>query len=221
MPKRPNFVLAATSNGLLYQSVDGGTSWANRFFPPEFAGVLHALEIDRFAGSSYALLKSENRAMADVYKTDDGARVNNCAKRLLLEQPTPMLRDDPNATLVLIGNRDERERGAAASKLDRMRTPNAAAVLSAGTGICPQLELSRVKANWVGSDQSSTPRPLLCGSSTDIEERRGQAVKAADQWAQFRRVDVWIVPGGAAMPSNITGLKELPVPEVRRLVCPR
>ena len=56
-----------------------------------------------------------------------------------------MLRDDPNATVILIGHRDEREKSRAAATVDRSRTLNTAAVISAGTGICPSLELSRVK----------------------------------------------------------------------------
>jgi hypothetical protein len=44
-----------------------------------------------------------------------------------MEQLTPMLRDDPNAMVVLIGRRDECEKGKAAAKLDRVRTLNAAA----------------------------------------------------------------------------------------------
>lgn len=166
-------------------------------------------------------LSPEARRLDDIVFPANSARVNNCAKRLLLEQLTPMLRDDPNATVILIGHRDEREKGPAAAKLDRVRTLNAAAVLSAGTGICPQLELSRVKVNWVGADQSSSAKPLLCGTSTDVKERAGQAVKDADQRAQFRRVEVWIVPGGAAMPAGVTGLQEVPASEVQKLGCPR
>jgi outer membrane protein OmpA-like peptidoglycan-associated protein len=166
-------------------------------------------------------LSPEARRMDDIVFPANSARVNNCAKRLLLEQLTPMLRDDPNATVILIGHRDEREKGKAAAGLDRSRALNAAAVLSAGTGICPQLELSRVKVNWVGADQSASTRALLCGSSTDIKERGGQAVTSADQRAQFRRVEVWIVPGGAAMPAGVTGTKEVPASEVKKLGCPK
>ena len=166
-------------------------------------------------------LSPEARRLDDIVFPANSARVNNCAKRLLLEQLTPMLREDPNATVVLIGHRDDREKGKAAARLDRVRTLNAAAVLSAGTGICPQLELSRVKVNWVGTDQSAPAKPLLCGTSTEVKERSGQAVKASDQRAQFRRVEVWIVPGGATMPAGITGLQDAPAPEVKKLGCPR
>jgi outer membrane protein OmpA-like peptidoglycan-associated protein/opacity protein-like surface antigen len=166
-------------------------------------------------------LSTEARRLDDIIFPANSARVNNCAKRLLMEQLTPMLRDDPNATVILIGHRDEREKGKAASKLDRVRTLNAAAVLSAGTGICPLLELNRVKVNWVGADQSSSTRPLFCGTSTDVKEKSGQAVKSSDQRAQFRRVEVWIVPGGAAMPAGISGLQDVPAAEVKKLGCPK
>lgn len=166
-------------------------------------------------------LSPEARRLDDIVYPASSTRVNNCAKRLLLEQLTPMLRDDPNATVILIGHRDVHEKGKAAAGVDRTRTLNAVAVLSAGTGICPQLELSRAKVNWVGTDHSSSTRPLLCGASTDVKERGGQAVKSADQQAQFRRVEVWIVPGGAAIPSGMTGLKDVPASEVKRLGCPK
>jgi outer membrane protein OmpA-like peptidoglycan-associated protein len=166
-------------------------------------------------------LSPEARRLDDIIFPANSARVNNCAKRLLMEQLTPMLRDDPNATVILIGHRDEREKGKGYSKLDRVRTLNATAVLSAGTGICPMLELSRVKVNWVGTDQASTAKPMFCGASTDVKERSGQGVKSSDSRAQFRRVEVWIVPGGAAMPAGVSGLQEVPASEVKKLGCPR
>jgi len=166
-------------------------------------------------------LNPEARRLDDLIFPFDSARVNNCGKRLLLEELTPMLRDDPNATVILIGHRDTAEKGKRAEKLDEERVINAAAVLSAGTGICPQLELSRVKVNWVGTDQSSTPRPSLCGESTNVKEKAGQAVKASDTRAQFRRVEVWFVPGGAQTPAGLTGLKDAPASEIKAKGCPK
>ena len=166
-------------------------------------------------------LNPEARRLDDIVFPTNSARVNNCAKRLLLEQLTPMLRSDPNATVILIGHRDEREKGKAASRLDRTRVLNAAAVLSAGTGICPQLELSRVKVNSVGTDQSSPTKPMLCGASTDVKEKSGQGVKSTDQRAQFRRVEVWIVPGGAQMPAGVSGLQDAPASDIKKLGCPK
>lgn len=166
-------------------------------------------------------LSPEAKRLDDIVFPNLSSRVNNCAKRVLLEQLTPMLRDDPNATVILIGHRDEREKGKAASKLDRTRVLNSAAVLSAGTGICPQLELSRVKVKYAGTDQSSPAHPNLCGESTNVKEKSGQAIRAKDQRAQFRRVEVWIVPGGAPMPEGVSGLEDAPKTEVQKLKCPK
>ena len=161
------------------------------------------------------------RRLDDIVFPNLSARVNNCGKRLLLEELTPMLRDDPGATVILIGHRDTSEKGKAAGKLDEVRVLNSAAVLSAGTGICPQLELSRVKVNWVGTDQTSTPQPSLCGESTNVKEKSGQEVKASDKRAQFRRVEVWVVPSGAEMPAGVSGLKDAPASDVKAKGCPK
>ncbi|HWQ54985.1 MAG TPA: outer membrane beta-barrel protein [Bryobacteraceae bacterium] len=200
---------------------------ANRLKQQTKVIKLTATATDQKGGTSSAVsdvtvtLSPEARRLDDIVFPANSARVNNCAKRLLLEQLTPMLREDPNATVILIGHRDEREKGRAAARLDRARALNAAAVLSAGTGICPQLELSRVKVGSVGSDQSSPVKPLLCGASTDVKERSGQTVRSSDQRAQFRRVEVWIVPGGAAMPAGVTGVQDAPASEVQKLGCPK
>jgi outer membrane protein OmpA-like peptidoglycan-associated protein len=161
------------------------------------------------------------RRLDDIVFPNLSARVNNCGKRLLLESLTPMLRDDPGATVILIGHSDTTEKGKAAAKLDETRVLDTAAVLSAGTGICPQLELSRVKVNWVGTDQSSTPQPSLCGESTNVKEKSGQAVKASDKRAEYRRVEVWFVPSGADMPAGLSGLKDAPAADIKAKGCPK
>ena len=128
-----------------------------------------------------------------------------------------MLRNDPNAKVILIGHRDNGER--VSLKLDENRTLNAAAILSAGKGICPQLDLSRILVHYAGTDQTSETRPALCGSSTT--ERSGQAVRDSDKRAQFRRVEVWIVPGGADMPAGTAGFTAAPDRETKAKGCPR
>jgi len=157
------------------------------------------------------------RRLEDLVFPANSSRVNNCAKRVLLEVLTPILRDDPNAKVLLIGHRDASEK---VTTLDRARVLNAAAVLSAGTGICPMLELSRIQGAWVGTDQSSPTKPSFCGTSTDVKEKAGQAVVDSDQKAQFRRVEIWVVPGGADMPAGVS-VKDLPAPAVKALGCPR
>ena len=54
-----------------------------------------------------------------------------------------------------------------------------------------------------------------------MKEKSGQVVKSTDDRAQFRRVEVWVVPGGAAMPSGISGLQEVPAADVKKLACPK
>lgn len=72
-PKQPNLVLAATANGLLYQSLDGGQSWVHRYFPAQLAGTLHALEADpRHPATWYVGIESDQSRLAGVYKTEDG-----------------------------------------------------------------------------------------------------------------------------------------------------
>jgi len=162
-------------------------------------------------------LKPEARRLDDIVFQQRSSRVNNCGKRLLIDVVTPMLRDDPDAKVVLIGHQDMGEQKG----VDEQRTLNAAAILSAGKGICPSLDLSRVLVNWVGTDQTDATRPALCGSSTNVKERSGQAVRENDQRAQFRRVEIWVIPGGADMPANLTGLKPAPEKEIKAKGCPR
>jgi len=167
-------------------------------------------------------LNPEARRLDDLVFPNMSSRVNNCGKRLLLEELTPMLRNDPGAKVILIGHRDEHEKGGrTANALDTTRVLNAAAVLSAGKGICPQLDLSRIMMKAVGTDQSSTPRPALCGESTSVKEKAGQAVKESDKNAQYRRVEVWIVPGGAADPAGVTGLTPVPSDRMEKIGCPK
>jgi opacity protein-like surface antigen/outer membrane protein OmpA-like peptidoglycan-associated protein len=158
------------------------------------------------------------RGLDDIVFAKNNARVNNCAKRLLLEELAPILRDNPHFQVILIGHRDS---GETDKTLDRMRALNTAAVLSAGTGICPSLDLKRVKVKIVGTDQSSQTRPAFCGASTTIKERSGSAVSESDARAQFRRVEVWIVPAGTNPPAESLGAMEAPFADVKRLGCPK
>jgi hypothetical protein len=51
-----------------------------------------------------------------------------------------------------------------------------------------------------------------------VKERSGQS--ATDQRSQFRRVEVWFVPGGADKPA-INGLQAAPTKEIQAKGCPR
>jgi hypothetical protein len=77
-----------------------------------------------------------------------------------------------------------------------------------------------VKVNWVGTEETSTPKPGFCGTSAHArqEERRGQKVSEADE---RRRVEVYLVPRGGALPPAVKQVKPLPEREIKALGCPR
>jgi outer membrane protein OmpA-like peptidoglycan-associated protein len=151
----------------------------------------------------------------DIVFPNRSSRVNNAAKRYLIEVLTPKLKADPNSKVILIGHRDMSETGRAAATLDTQRVLNTAAVLSAGKGICPSLDLSRVQVKSDGTDQADSPMPF---ADSSVKERAGQA--ASGDRAQFRRVEVWFIPGGSDTPA-VTGLGAAPEKEIKAKGCPR
>jgi hypothetical protein len=54
-----------------------------------------------------------------------------------------------------------------------------------------------------------------------VKEKGGQGVKESDKRAQYRRVEIWYVPGGVDMPANLTGLKDAPVKDIQVKGCPK
>jgi photosystem II stability/assembly factor-like uncharacterized protein len=72
IPQTKGHVIAAARNGLIFLSQNGGASWTNLPFPAQFAGVLHALEVDpKSTGIWYAGVESEMGRVSGVYKTTD------------------------------------------------------------------------------------------------------------------------------------------------------
>ena len=81
IPQQPDHVLAATANGLVYQSQNGGASWTRLPFPAQLAGTLHSLELDPSAsGTWYIGMESENSNLAGVYKTEAPAPRGSCCR---------------------------------------------------------------------------------------------------------------------------------------------
>lgn len=166
----------------------------------------------------------------DIVFSARSSRVNNCAKRLLLEVLVPKLQQDPTAKVVLVGHTDDSDRGAAVrrgkksrrsrapavTQLDRARVFNAAAVISAGAGICPSIELDRIKLSYAGSTQVSQPMPTMCGGSTQPRGKGGR-----DSREKYRRVEVWLVPDGSPMPATGAVVRDAPAASIRALKCPK
>jgi outer membrane protein OmpA-like peptidoglycan-associated protein len=168
----------------------------------------------------------------DVVFAKNNARVNNCGKRLLIDDAARRMASG-DYDIVLVGHRAEDEsanvraarrrgrgrRGAEAGQsLDEARTLNCAAVLTGGGGTCASIDPAHVRVDWVGTDQTSDPRPGQCVTS-NVKERRGSAVTDADK---NRRVEIYLVPRGSqTMPPAVKNIKPLPEREVKALGCPK
>jgi outer membrane protein OmpA-like peptidoglycan-associated protein len=160
----------------------------------------------------------------DILFGEGSPRVNNYAKRILLERLYPDLTTGiyKGYTVVLVGHVDPSER--ASRNLDRQRVLDAAAVLTAtkgpsGKNNCADLKPSDFTVDWVGTavtdvqDISVQPVP---------QERAPDRVNADDPRAKNRRVEIWVVPPGKSVPSPpVREAHQLPLPELRRLGCPQ
>lgn len=169
--------------------------------------------------------------LSDIVFAKNNARVNNCGKRILIDEAAPRVASG-DYDIVLVGHRTEDEtanaptahRGrhrAAVRALDEQRVLNSAAVLTAGTATCAKVDATHVKVDWVGADQTSTPDPGLCGTSNRSaqKERRGSTVTEGDKG---RRVEVYLVPRiSSALPAAVKNIKPLPESEVKAIGCPR
>ena len=139
-------------------------------------------------------------------------RVNNCDKRVL-DAAYERLVANSDYDLVLVGHIDEREakiravrprRNAPPAKsIEQQRVLNAAAYLTAGIQPCKNLDASRIKVMYAGTDQTNESKALLCATSTT--ERATDRIRKNDASAKNRRVEVWLVPhpGKGPMPAGL------------------
>jgi outer membrane protein OmpA-like peptidoglycan-associated protein len=173
----------------------------------------------------------------DVVFAKNNARVNNCGKRILIDQAAQQAASG-DYDIILVGHRADGERAnlpgraprnrarahgpalEAGMPLDEARALNSAAVLSGGGATCGNVDPSRIKVTWIGTDQTSPTRPGVCGTSNipSQKERRGQATTEADA---PQRVEVYLVPRGSqALPQGVTQIQ--PTPDIlHALGCPR
>ena len=89
--------------------------------------------------------------LPDVLFPANNSRVNNCGKRILLEQLRSYVERDPTGTVVLVGNTSNDE---TAANLAMQRAMNSAAVITAGTGVCLSVPQSHVQISAPGADQN-------------------------------------------------------------------
>jgi hypothetical protein len=160
------------------------------------------------------------RQLPDVLFAKNSDRVNNCGKRVLLEELRNLENSDPTGRVVLVGHIAEGEQ--ASKDLDLKRALNAAAVISAGREVCTAFPASQIYVKTAGaSDNGVGFQPNFCGGSTATTERAGQTVAAGDDAAKYRRTEVWFVPTGGALPASGADAKDAATLGVSRLGCPR
>ncbi len=158
--------------------------------------------------------------LPDVLFAQGSDDVNNCGKRVLLEELRNLANNDPAGRVVFVGHTGPGEQ--ASKDLDLKRAMNAAAVISAGTGVCTAFPASRIYVNAAGAaDNGVVLKPNFCSGSTAVAERAGQRVDASDDSAKFRRVEVWFVPSNGALPASAAAAKDAGSLGVAALGCPR
>jgi len=199
-----------------------------RFEPPGPAEQRKTVTIsaraadDRGAATAETTVVVKQRAaagaqrFADILFTQNNDRVNNCGKRVLLEDLQNKFNSDPGGKVVLVGHTGSGERNP--SDLALKRALNGAAVISAGQGICARFPASSVLVKSAGSDDNGVDyQPNFCAASN---ERPGQNVAQSDD-AKYRRLEVWFVPSGGAIPASASDAKDASTLGVASLGCPR
>ena len=159
--------------------------------------------------------------LPDIIFPAGGSRVNNCGKRVLLEDLKALIDRDATGHVVFVGHFAGKEKAAS---LDLKRALNAAAVISAGQGVCGSFAANHIHVGAVGSaDNGSDYQPRFCGTSATpkVGERSGQAVREADAQAKFRRVEVWWIPTGGSLPAAAQGSKDATTLSLSSLGCPK
>ena len=159
------------------------------------------------------------RRLPDVVFPLGSSRVNNCGKRVLLEELKALTSNDPSGTVVFVGHQTDKE--AKSAGLDEKRALNAAAVISAGQGVCTNFPANRIQVSSAGTTQGGVaPDPHFCGTSAG-PEKAGQNVSEKDDQAKYRRVEVWFVPTGGIFPASVGSHKDASTLSVSALGCPK
>ena len=148
--------------------------------------------------------------LPDVLFPANNSRVNNCGKRILLEQLRSYVERDPTGTVVLVGNTSNDE---TAANLAMQRAMNSAAVITAGTGVCLSVPQSQVQISAPGADQN--------GVGFESGFCQASVPKGPAGTVDARRVQVWFVPTGGALPASVTNNQAASAMSVSGLGCPK
>ena len=163
------------------------------------------------ATASVEVIKSAGAIrLPDVLFPANSSRVNNCGKRILLEQLRAYVERDPTGTVALVGHVSSDEKPA---DLAMQRAMNAAAVISAGTGVCLSVPQSQVQISAPGADQM--------GVGFEAGFCQASVGKGPADTVDARRVEVWFVPTGGALPSSVTNNQSASAMSVSGLGCPK
>jgi Outer membrane protein beta-barrel domain len=158
--------------------------------------------------------------LPDILFGSGSSRVNNAGKRVLLEQLKAYLDRDPTGKVVFVGHFVDKEpKPRRGNTLDEQRALNAAAIISAGQGICLGFAPSQILIGYTGTNQNGVDFQPFFDAGT--KERAGSVVKESDPDAKYRRVEVYFVPTGAQMPATATDLKDAASLGVSSLGCPK
>jgi outer membrane protein OmpA-like peptidoglycan-associated protein len=147
--------------------------------------------------------------LPDVLFSHNSSRVNNCGKRILLEQLRAYYERDSSGSVVLSGHSSSDE---TVSNLAQQRVENSTAVITAGTGTCLSIPQTQVQVSSPGAAENGPPyEDSFCRSSV------GPWGPESDQ----RRVEVWFVPSGAQVPTSVSNLQPASTLPISNLGCPR
>jgi len=147
--------------------------------------------------------------LPDVLFPAGNSRVNNCGKRILLEQLRAYYERDSSGTVVLVGHSSNDETNA---RLAQERASNAAAVITAGTGVCLSIPATQVQVSAPGADQNGVSYESgFCRSS----------VGPVGPNTDMRRVEVWFVPSGGQLPSSVTNAQSASTLSLGSRGCPK
>ena len=216
--KAPDFTsTAGTMQGNQFDSKDVPFDQTDRAEQRKTVTITASASDNRNLGTATTTIEVIKKAapiaairLPDVIFDANDSRVNNCGKRILLEQLRAYIQRDPTGSVVLVGHSSSDE---AAASLDLQRAMNSAAVVTAGTGICLAIPKSQVLLSATGVDQNGVNfESSFCASSVNA---------GASTAASMRRVEVWFVPTGGQPPASLTKSQTATSLSVSELGCPK